>query len=64
MLLILVVELYTGDFAEIFHIFFQNFALCFHIPIILPAKSAHSNIRNVANKYLNFNFRNYVGAGK
>ena len=33
-----------SDYAEILHLFFQNFALCFHNPIflkILLAKSAH-----------------------
>ena len=34
----------TSDFAEVLHLFFQNFALCFHNPIflkILLAKLAH-----------------------
>ena len=34
----------TSDFADILHLFFQNFVLCFHSPIflkILLAKSAH-----------------------
>ena len=35
----------TSDFAYILHLFFQNFALCFHNPIflkILPAKIGSS----------------------
>ena len=42
MSLILAVELCTVDFAEIFLLFFQAFALCFHIPIILKILLAKS----------------------